>query len=557
MYTVNLTVANSTASASEIRAALITVNPGVPAADFSANVTGGAAPLAILFTDESTGDDITAWVWDFENDGIPDSAEQNPEHIYTQPGVYNVSLTVTGPGGSNTVLKEQYITASMTAPVANFTANQTTGYAPLPVEFTDISTGTIVSRAWDFENDGVVDSTEQAVVHTYAHPGNYTVNLTDSNDGGSNSSVRTEYIVVRAVPAPVVEFSANLTTGYAPLAVQFTDDSKGPGLINWSWDFTNDGVADSTDQNPVYTYTTPGTYAVSLSVKGTGGITTMVRKDFIIVSAGVPAAPKAEFVGTPTHGKAPLTVQFTDKSIGKDITAWAWDFNGDGKTDSDEQNPSFTYTAKGTYNVSLTVKNAGGPDTRSRKDYIRVSGLEKPVADFKADKQSGTMPLTVKFLDKSRGDAITDWSWDFNNDGIIDSTERNPTYTYSAAGTYSVKLVVTNAAGSDMEVKSDFITVKGGTTPTDKKPIAVIFADKTWGTPPMTVRFADQSKNNPTTRTWFFGDGTSSTEQNPTHLYADPGIYYARLYVENRAGTDQDFRFIFVLPKWFGMWSFR
>ena len=261
-------------------------------------------------------------------------------------------------------------------------------------------------------------------------------------------------------------------------------------------------------------------------------------------------------MGTPTSGKAPLTVQFTDKSIGKDITAWAWDFNSDGVIDSTEKNPSNTYASKGNYNVSLTVTNAGGSNTKFKKSYIRVSQLEKPVADFKADKQSGDAPLTVKFTDKSKGDAITEWSWDFNNDGTVDSTEKNPSYTYSAAGKYAVKLVVTNAAGTDMEIKSDYITVKGGDQPpAGKKPVAVIFADKTWGTPPTTVKFADQSLNNPTSRTWYFGDGSSSVEENPTHLYADPGIYFARLYVSNKYGSDQDYRFIFVLPKWLSFWA--
>ena len=239
---------------------------------------------------------------------------------YSLPGVYNVSLTVTSAGGSNTAIKEQYISATIIAPVADFSANQTSGYAPLLVGFTDNSTGTVESYAWDFQNDGTVDSTEQNPVHTYTAAGNYTVNLTVANAGGSNSSVKTGYINVSTVPAPVVDFSANLTTGYAPLSVQFTDDSKGIGLINWSWDFNNDGTVDSTEQNPVYTYANAGNYSVGLTVKGKGGSTTTTKTDYISVSAAVPAKPKAEFVGTPTCGKAPLTVTFTDKSIGKDIT---------------------------------------------------------------------------------------------------------------------------------------------------------------------------------------------------------------------------------------------
>jgi len=554
-YTVNLTVANTAGTASEVKADYITVTVAAPVAGFVANTTAGTTPLVVLFTDESAGEAITAWAWDFENDGSVDSSLQNPEHVYSLPGTYNVSLTVTNAGGSDTMTREQYITVTIAPPVANFTANQTSGFVPLLVEFQDLSTGTVDTWAWDFENDGIVDSVEQNPVYTYANPGNYTVNLTVANAGGSTESVKADFIVAKPVPAPVVAFTANLTAGYAPLAVQFTDESTGIGLISWSWDFNGDNVVDSTEQNPGHIFATPGNYTVSLAVKGSGGTVTETKTDYITVSAVPPAKPTAEFVAKPTSGKAPLTVKFTDKSVGKNIFAWAWDFNGDGVTDSTDKNPTYTYANAGKYNVSLTVKNAGGSDTMEKAEFIKVSQLEKPTADFKANKQSGKAPLTVKFTDKSKGTGITEWNWDFNNDGVIDSTEKNPTYTYANAGKYAVKLVVTNAAGTDMEIKSDYITVKGETTPPGKKPVAVIFADKTWGTPPMTVKFADQSINNPTSRTWYFGDGTSSTEENPTHLYADPGIYFARLYVSNNYGSDQDFRFIFVLPPWLAMWT--
>jgi len=91
-------------------------------------------------------------------------------------------------------------------------------------------------------------------------------------------------------------------------------------------------------------------------------------------------------------------------------TAWAWDFNGDGVTDSVEQNPGYTCIGKDNYNVSLIVRKTGGPGTMFKKNYIKVSQIEKPVADFKADKQSGNAPLTVKFTDTSKGDSITEWS---------------------------------------------------------------------------------------------------------------------------------------------------
>jgi len=431
---VNLTVANTAGAASEVKTDYIAVTVAAPVAGFVANATAGTAPLTVLFTDESVGEAITAWSWDFENDGVVDSSEQNPEHVYTIPGVYNISLTVTNAGGSDMMAREQYITVTMAPPVADFTANQTSGFVPLLVEFQDHSTGMVDTWAWDFENDGIVDSTEQNPSHTYAAPDNYTVNLTVANAGGSSESVKADFIVAKPVPAPVVAFAANLTAGYAPLAVQFTDESTGIGLISWSWDFNGDNIVDSTEQNPSHTFATPGNYTVSLAVKGSGGTVTETKTDYITVSAVPPAKPTAEFIAKPTSGKAPLTVKFTDKSVGKNIIAWAWDFNGDGVTDSTDKNPTYTYANAGKYNVSLTVTNAGGSDTMEKAEFIRVNQLEKPTANFKANKQSGKAPLTVKFTDKSKGTGITEWNWDFNNDGVIDSTEKNPTYTYANAG---------------------------------------------------------------------------------------------------------------------------
>ena len=96
---------------------------------------------------------------------------------------------------------------------------------------------------------------------------------------------------------------------------------------------------------------------------------------------------------------------------------------------------------------SLTLVPIFRVSTEKQRD--KGESLDTQVADFKADKQSGKAPLSVKFMDKSKGDAITEWSWDFNNDGVIDSTEKNPSYTYTSKGNYNVSLTVTNAGGSN------------------------------------------------------------------------------------------------------------
>lgn len=152
---------------------------------------------------------------------------------------------------------------------------------------------------------------------------------------------------------------------------------------------------------------------------------------------------KAGFAASPTLGKAPLQVQFTDQSTG-DITSREWDFDGDGTVDSTAQNPSHTYDTAGTYTVSLTVRAAdGSDDTETKVGYIRVGEL---LAGFTASPTSGIVPLAVEFTDQSVGE-ITSWAWDFGDGGT--STEQSPSHTYNTVGTYTVSLTVTAAVGTD------------------------------------------------------------------------------------------------------------
>ncbi len=165
-----------------------------------------------------------------------------------------------------------------------------------------------------------------------------------------------------------------------------------------------------------------------------------------------PVLPVANFTSNVTSGKAPLTFSFKDKSNGSP-TSWKWSF-GDGSTKT-SQNPVHTYSKAGSYTVKLTVTNAAGSNTTTKTNYIKVIG--KPVAVFSATPTSGKAPLSVKFTDKSTG-SPTSWKWSFG-DGAV-KTSQNPTHMYSKAGNYTVKLTVTNVAGSNSKTVSNCITVK-------------------------------------------------------------------------------------------------
>jgi len=341
-----------------------------PIANFTANVTSGITPLTVVFTDASTGTAPLTYAWDLDNNGVIDSTYPNPVVHYTSPGKYTVNLTVTNEAGSDTEVKVDYINVTLGPPVADFSTNTTSGVAPLTVAFTDESTGYLDSWAWDFDNNGAIDSTDEDPLFTYPTSGTYTVNLTVTGPGGVDSQVKTNYITVTEAPvAPVAAFSANTTSGVAPLTVAFMDASTGTEPLTYKWDFTNDGSIDSTTKNPTFTYTSVGTYTVNHTVTGPGGSDSDVKTNYITVNA-VPTAPTAQFTANTTSGTAPLTVQFTEQSLGYPISSWAWDF-GD-SANSTLQNPVHTYTNYGTYNVSLTVTNAAGEDTIVKNDYIQV-----------------------------------------------------------------------------------------------------------------------------------------------------------------------------------------
>jgi PKD repeat protein len=167
-------------------------------------------------------------------------------------------------------------------------------------------------------------------------------------------------------------------------------------------------------------------------------------------------APAADFGAFPAEGPVPLIVSFSDLSIG-DPTNWSWNF-GDGAT-STEQHPVHTYTAQGTYDVTLTVGNAQGSHTTVKPGYISVTAPGAPVAYFSASPLSGPAPLTVTFNDLSAG-GPTAWLWNFGDGGT--STAQHPTHIYRRGGVYAVCLTVTNALGTDTRTAPDYITVVGG-----------------------------------------------------------------------------------------------
>jgi PKD repeat protein len=321
-------------------------------------------------------------------------------------------------------------------------------------------------------------------------------------------------------PAPVANFSATPTSGTTPLNVQFTDTSTN-SPTSWSWTFGDGGT--STAKNPSHSYSTAGTYTVTLTATNAGGSDAEQKADYISVTQ--PPAPVAAFTGTPTSGIAPLNVQFTDQSTNSP-TSWLWNF-GDNST-STAQSPSHTYATAGSYTVTLTATNSGGSDGETKTNYITATS-GGVTASFAGTPTSGHVPLTVAFTDTSTG-SPTGWSWTFGDGGT--STLQNPSHEYTSAGTYTVALTASKAGSTSTATRTNYITV------TPPAPVANFTSDRTSGTVPFAVQFTDTSTGSPTSWAWTFGDGATSTAQNPSHTYTSAGTYTVALTATNAGGSD-------------------
>ena len=395
--------------------------PDAPVADFVANVTSGELPLAVAFTDQSTNSP-TSWSWDF-GDGAT-SGERDPVHTYTSAGTYTVNLTASSGSGTSSaqagivvtkpdpILFNTSVTVYMDEPIvvdgvrysgntffnilaaAGYTytyADNDSGYSDRKPLLTLTMDGVTyptkdfgADYAWKFyETIGTGDDKKfkKALNGYITGSGTYYIWFGDTSQFGSwdlptvENSIYVVELHVDLQPtgpvAPVANFTTNVTSGDAPLAVAFTDAST--GADSWAWTF-GDG-ATSTGQNPVHTYTAPGTYTVNLTVTNAAGSDSATK---IVTVTEKPAgpAPVAGFAANVTSGNVPLAVRFTDTSTGNP-TAWSWTF-GDGAT-SAGQNPVHTYTAAGTYTVNLTVANAAGSDSATKTIAVTEPGGEADI----------------------------------------------------------------------------------------------------------------------------------------------------------------------------------
>ncbi|MDP6908944.1 MAG: PKD domain-containing protein, partial [Flavobacteriales bacterium] len=506
-------------------------------ADFSAPLTSGCSPLIVNFQNESTGSGLS-FEWDLGNGNT--SVSENPSASYINPGTYTVTLTITGPGGTDTEVKTDYITV-FTPPTPNIYPSQNIGCYPFTVDFTDLSIpgdSPIASWSWDFGDGGT--STDQNPSHLYTTPGTFDITLLLTDVNGCSSNLSFFDMIESNDNTPTAEFTGDpLVSCLPPVDVTFANTSfGGTGLLTYSWDF-GDGNS-STIPNPLHTYTASDSYDISLTVTDELGCSdTQFEADYVTIVDNV----TIDFVATNTTICLGNEVSFVDISS-PSPTSWEWDF-GDGNTSTD-QNPMHLYTTPGTYEVSLTATySASCQGTEIKSAYITVG--EIPFVDFSADVVAACQnPLDVNFTNNSVGSGPLSYIWSFGDGNV--SLDENPSNTYADFGVYTVSLTATNNEGCSSTVtEPNYINITETTA--DFLPDVFGFCQ------PLEVNFSDSSISgtNIVSYEWDFGDGGISSDPNPTYVYADTGIFDVSLVIINDLGcTDtvvrENYIFVYTPP---------
>lgn len=398
------------------------------------------------------------------------------------------------------------------APIANFSANKVAGCSPLVVSFQDASAGA-TSWSWDFGNGSTSNIKNPST--TYFTPGTYTVKLTASNASGSNTVTKTNYITVFEKPA--VNFKASDSFGCAPLGIQLTNLTN-PGAGNTistvTWDMGNGTT--SSAANPFYTYNISGNFSVTLIVTNDKGcIGSLNKSKYIKV---LPPVVAGFNFSTPNVCRPPFGINFTNTTTGSGTFTYQWNF-GDG-TSSAQPNPQHNYTAAGTYSVSLVaVSSDGCLDTVTKTVDIPSRITSFSSADTICTGQQ------LKFTNTSVPNP-TSSNWIFGDGG--NSSALSPTKIYNTAGIYLAKLISTYSNCIDSAKKTILVLPKATPDFTGgPKQICKV---------PAVVNFQDQSGPAAVSWLWDFGDGTTSTQQSPSHSYNSYGVYDVKLTVTNANG---------------------
>jgi len=503
-----------------------------PAAPFEADLVSFTADAGMA----CAADDIADWSWDFDDDGAEDANGQTADNTFDQDGTYPVTLTVTDDDGSETELTLDVVVADI-GPEAGFTWDPADPIEGDTVDFTDTSTSHdgITGWSWDFDDDGIEDSSDQDPSWAFDLEGTHSVCLTVSEDDGSEDTVCNDVLVGNNVPEVLLE--ADDPEGPEPHDVHFdcSVTAGGNAPFDYEIDFGDNSPAVQ-DSEADHTYDMDGIYTATCTVTDTDGDEGTGSVDITVDNV----VPDVELILNETSGPEPLDVHADCFAYdGNEPYNFSIDF-GDG-TIVNNDTADHTYDQDGLYDVVCTVTDVDGDVST---DTVPVDVADTmPAGDFTWDPEFPNEGEQVDFdATADAYDGIVSWSWDFADGSTADVED--PSHTFANGGDYDVTLVVEDGDGSQLTIVHTVHVV-------DNPPIVEVYADPLDGDEPLSVDITctlldnaqgDPSGDGPFTFDIDFGDGdsysvlTSDREYSRTHEYVQNGIYTVTCNVTDSDG---------------------
>ncbi len=524
-HTITATYSPDAAHTSSFGTTPVTVKAAL-AADFTSSPAAPSVGQAVTFTSTVSGGTTPySYSWTFGDGGTSTAA--SPTHAYAAGGTFTVALTVTdasSPVQSKTASHTVTIAATLAADFTSSPAHPTIGGT---VSFTSTVTGgtTPYSYSWTFGDGGT--STAANPTHAYATSGLFTVTLTVSDSSTPAQSKTASHSVTVAGPVSA-DFASSPSAPTAGQTVTFTSTvSGGTAPYTYSWTFGDGGT--SSAANPTHAYATAGVFTVTLMVTDSSTPAQSATASHTVTVSG---PLTADFTSSPVHPVIGGTVSFTSTVAGgTGPYSYSWTF-GDGGT-STAASPTHAYTAAGTFTVTLTVTDSSTP-VQSKTASHTVTVASALVASFTISPASPTIGQTVTFTSTVTGGTTPYvYAWTFGDGGS--SNLPSPTHVYTAPGTYTVTLMVTDSSTPTQ-------TRTASTPLTVTAPFAADFTfSPSSPNVGQTVTFTStvSGGKTPYTYSWTFGDGGTSTAANPTHVYTAAGTFTVTLTVHDSSSPSQ------------------
>ncbi|MFD1292758.1 PKD-like domain-containing protein, partial [Lutibacter holmesii] len=539
-FTVSLTVRNSATDCDDRIREDIRVTTSTPLFSVDNQIVCAGSPSVFtnLVAANSSSNFVPAtYEWDFGNGDT--STDENPTYTYNTPGLYTVTLKVIEQNGCEYTHEEiNYMTVN--GPIVAFDADPIQICLGTEVNFTDLTTkaptddSTSFTYLWEF-GDGN-SSTAQNPTHTYTANGGYTVTLTVTDNNGCSASIsKSDNVVVPPVTAGFTTTRDNYCI--EDNTVVFTDTAVGNGLT-YEWDFGDGNGFVAGTSAASFTYAATGTYTVIQRVTSDLGCIDEFSKDISIVD------DVADILIPDTDlGCAPGLAQFSTTDTDNVVASYSWDF-GDGYISTDKD-PDHYYILPGTYTATLTETLIGGC-TRTSSVEIFVDGA---IGEFSFDSTLGCAPHTVNFTVEGL-EGVEKVTWDFGDgtteveDNIGTKTSATVSHTYSSYGSRLPTVILTNSTCGDYAYTYQSDT-RINTTEAPNANFNISSIDTGLDCENKSIQFTDTSTLNdpryPISKwLWDFGDGTTSTQQNPMHTYTSAGAYIVSLIVDNGVIDESD-----------------